>query len=272
MLVLQKFNSSANGDNDDSLSYIYSGDFVNNVTFNVTTLKQDLMNLTTARVDEFCLQTTFYFLDVFQNYGQQNGTMNLTQLSEVTAQVNLNWDENRTDTSRRDLIEDFDLKSYITLTFPIKVNLTQLNRTITNYTEVQEAAETNSTITSTNLTTPVPDNTTTAVPDNTSTDKNTISNTTDSDNGSSATTTNSSTTDNSTDSTRRLQVDNSTKNATDLQSSVNTATTNSTNKTNITTDDIVAELVDSAVKQKIVCMAFSRKRQLWDESMCKTDI
>ena len=55
MLVLQKFNSSANGDNDDSLSYIYSGDFVNNVTFNVTTLKKDLMNLTTARVDKFCL-------------------------------------------------------------------------------------------------------------------------------------------------------------------------------------------------------------------------
>ncbi len=65
MLVLQKFNSSANGDNDDSLSYMYSGDYDNRVTINESTLKKDLMNLTTARVDEFCLQTTFYFLDVF---------------------------------------------------------------------------------------------------------------------------------------------------------------------------------------------------------------
>lgn len=134
-MILQKFNSSANGDNDDSLSYIYSGNFDNNITFNVSAIKEDLLNLTTAKVDTFCLQTTFYLFDIFQDYGQQNGTMNLTQLSEVTAQVNLNWDYNRTAATTNDLQEDFELKSYITFTYPIKVNLTELNRTITNYTE-----------------------------------------------------------------------------------------------------------------------------------------
>jgi hypothetical protein len=32
-------------------------------------------------------------------------------------------------------MKDFELKSYITFTYPIKINLTELNRTITNYTE-----------------------------------------------------------------------------------------------------------------------------------------
>ena len=59
--------------------------------------------------------------------------MNLTQLSEVTTQVNLNGDDNRTATLND--MKDFELKSYITFIYPIKINLTELNRTITNYTE-----------------------------------------------------------------------------------------------------------------------------------------
>jgi len=47
--------------------------------------------------------------------------------------VNLNGDDNRT-ASLNDL-KDFELKSYITFTYPIKINLTELNRTITNYIE-----------------------------------------------------------------------------------------------------------------------------------------
>ena len=59
--------------------------------------------------------------------------MNLTQLSEVTAKVNLNWEDNRT--AALNDMKDFELKTFITFTYPIKVNLTELNRTITNYTE-----------------------------------------------------------------------------------------------------------------------------------------
>ena len=94
--------------------------------------------------------------------------MNLTQLSEVTAQVNLNWDDNRTATLND--MKDFEMKSYITFTYPIKINLTELNRTITNYTEVlrvDNATSNNST--SVNLTS---DNSTS---DNTTTDNNTAS-------------------------------------------------------------------------------------------------
>ena len=56
MMVLQKFNSSENEDsNDDSLSYTYRGDFDNNITFNVSAIKEDLSNLTISKVDIFCL-------------------------------------------------------------------------------------------------------------------------------------------------------------------------------------------------------------------------
>ena len=136
MMILQKFNSTEIQDsNDDSLSYVYSGEFNNNITFNVSAIKEDLLNLTTSRIDFFCLQTTFYLFDSFKEYSQEdeNLMMNLTQLSEVTAQVNLNWDDNRTATLND--MKDFEMKSYITFTYPIKINLTELNRTITNYTE-----------------------------------------------------------------------------------------------------------------------------------------
>jgi len=54
----------------------------------------------------------------------------------------LNGDDNRT-AALNDL-KDFELKSYITFTYPIKINLTELNRTITNYTEDVIAANTTS--------------------------------------------------------------------------------------------------------------------------------
>ena len=134
-MILQKFNSSDDSDssNEGKLSYKYSGDFDNEITFNVSAIKSDLLNLTTSSVDVFCIQTTFYLFDSFNQYRQENSTMNLTQLSEVTAKVNLNWEDNRT--AALNDMKDFELKTFITFTYPIKVNLTELNRTITNYTE-----------------------------------------------------------------------------------------------------------------------------------------
>jgi len=56
MMILEKFNSSDSGDsNDQSLIYIYRRDFDNNITFNVNAIKEDLLNLTTSKVDIFCL-------------------------------------------------------------------------------------------------------------------------------------------------------------------------------------------------------------------------
>jgi len=56
MMILQKFNSSDSGDaNDQSLSYIYTREFSNNITFNVSAIKEDLLNLTTSKIDIFCL-------------------------------------------------------------------------------------------------------------------------------------------------------------------------------------------------------------------------
>ncbi len=55
-MILQKFNSSDSGEsNDQSLSYIYRRDFDNNITFNMSAIKEDLMNLTTSKIDVFCL-------------------------------------------------------------------------------------------------------------------------------------------------------------------------------------------------------------------------
>jgi hypothetical protein len=34
---------------------VYSGEFNNNITFNVSAIKEDLLNLTTSRIDVFCL-------------------------------------------------------------------------------------------------------------------------------------------------------------------------------------------------------------------------
>ena len=58
---------------------------------------------------------------------------NLTQLSEIITSVNINLDSNLT--TDETLTEDFDLKLFTSVLYQIKVNLTELNRTITNYSE-----------------------------------------------------------------------------------------------------------------------------------------
>ena len=58
---------------------------------------------------------------------------NLTQLSEIITSVNINLDSNLT--TGETSTEDFDLKLFTSVLYQIKVNLTELNRTITNYSE-----------------------------------------------------------------------------------------------------------------------------------------